>query len=159
MSVIFLQIGLAACGGQQEMILKKENNTVDGTEQKKSVMKFYLLLVQTINRADASLNDFELTESAPTLEMKVKASESSAIVAEELSKLEIPELLKNHDSNLEAIIQQLIASYEAKAEELRKDEPSLEQANQLFQEANEALGNLFERVGLNRASIDTEVNS
>ncbi len=161
-SVLILSIGLTACadkGENKETAGASEDTADSKTDAKKELMKFYVSITQSINEVDGDLNAYELSETEPTAEMKTKASESAAAVAENLKKIEVPANLKDQKADLEAAIKDLQASYETKAEELKKDAPSLDATNETFMKADEKIGSLFESVDLMKSSINAEVNS
>jgi hypothetical protein len=89
--------------------------------------------------------------------MKAAASSSAAAVAEEVQKLEIPEELKEQKADMENAVGDIISSYEMKAEELEKDAPALDEANEVFAQGVEKLGTIFENAGLQKPGLAKEV--
>ncbi|CAM3844764.1 hypothetical protein [Mesobacillus zeae] len=155
-------IGLTACsGGKKEESSsesKKETEKAPESSAKSTLYKFYMDMSKTINDADADLNAYE--NAAPeeqTPEMKTKASESAANVSKALDQVEVPGELKDQKADLEAAIKDFSASYKAKAEELKKDEPSLDAANATFTTGEEKLGKAFESVKMKKPSLVKEV--
>ncbi|MFC0273017.1 hypothetical protein ACFFIX_16445 [Metabacillus herbersteinensis] len=57
------------------------------------------------------------------------------------NKIEVPEDLKDHKEDLDAAVKNLTESYHAKAEELAKENPTLDVANETFVQGEEKLGN------------------
>jgi hypothetical protein len=164
LSTLLLSIGLTACAednsGQTEEQEDIKNETTDPTtDAKKALVKFYMKYSDTINQKDADLNAYELSEEAPTAEVKAKAGESAEAVAEELKNVQIPEELKEQKADLEAALKEINDSYAAKAAELKKEESSLDAANTTFTKGEEKLGKVFESLGLGKPSLNTEVNS
>jgi hypothetical protein len=164
LSTLLLSIGLTACtednSGQPEEQEDTKNETTDPeTDAKKALVKFYMKYSDIINQKDADLNGYELSEEAPTAEMKAKAGESAEAVAEELKNVQIPAELKEQKADLEAALKEINDSYVAKAAELKKEESSLDTANTTFTEGEEKLGKVFESLGLGKPSLNTEVNS
>jgi hypothetical protein len=164
LSTLLLSIGLTACtednSGQPEEQEDTKNETTDPeTDAKKALVKFYMKYSDIINQKDADLNGYELSEEAPTAEMKAKAGESAEAVAEELKNVQIPAELKEQKADLEAALKEINDSYVAKAAELKKEESSLDAANTTFTEGEEKLGKVFESLGLGKPSLNTEVNS
>lgn len=161
-SALVLSIVLTACsdnsGAEADKKDSKESAASSESNGKGSLVRFYSEMTKTINETDADLNAFEAAEETPTADMKAKASESAAAVADQLSKLEVSDDLKDQKADLEAAIKTLAESYTAKSEELKKDSPSLDAANAKFTEGEEQLGKVFESVKLMKPSLATEVN-
>lgn len=163
-SALVLSIGLTACTGDTEGTTEEQDTVNEETsadkEQKvkSAMMKFYMSVSQTINAKDADLNAYEASEEAPTPEMKTAAEASATSVVEELKNVEIPEELADQKADLEAALKDFSDSYQAKADELKEDTPSLDAANETFTQGDEKLGEVFEAVGLNPSSLGTEVN-
>lgn len=166
-SVFMLSIGLAACSEESEGTTKEQDTaageeaTEEGADKeqnaKSAMMQFYMTVSKAINENDADLNAYEASEE-PTAEMKSAAEASAAAVVEGLNGVEVPEELADHKADLEAAIKDLSDSYQAKADELKKDAPSLDAANETFTQGDEKFGKVFEAVGLNPSSLGTEVN-
>lgn len=163
LSAVTFAIGLTACSAEKEAEPeKKETETEEAAQEPavnpKSVMfKFYMSIVNGINDADADLNAY-LGEEEPTAEMKTAASESAAAVAAKLQSLEVPAEIEDQKADLEAAVKDLAASYQAKADELKKDAPSLEASDATFTQAEEKLGAAFESIELKRPNLAKEVN-
>ncbi|MCM2533187.1 hypothetical protein NDK43_13255 [Neobacillus pocheonensis] len=121
------------------------------------MVKFYMELAKKINEKDADLNVYE-SKDQPTPEMKAKASQSAADVVEQLKQIPIPSELNNHKDELKAALTDITDSYQAKAEELKKDAPTLDRANAMFTRGEDKLGNVFEEVKLGKPSLSKEVN-
>lgn len=168
LSTLVFSVGLTACAGETEESTESQNTGNEETaaeegsdkEQnaKSAMMQFYMATAKAINAKDAELNTYEASEEEPTPEMKTAAEASATAVVEELNSIEIPEELADQKADLEAAVEELTASYQAKAEELKKDNPSLDAANETFTKADEKIGKAFEAVGLNPSSLGTEVN-
>lgn len=161
LSALFFAVGLTACSAEKdEKPEKKETEEVakEPAANPKSVMfKFYMSIVNGINEADADLNAY-LGEEAPTPEMKTAASESAAAVATKLQSMEVPAGVEDQKADLEAAVKDLAASYQAKADELKKDAPSMEASDATFTQAEEKLGAAFESIELKRPNLAKEVN-
>jgi hypothetical protein len=71
---------------------------------------------------------------------------------------QVPAELKDKKADLEAAIKDFAASYQTKADELKKDAPNLEAATASFTQAEEKLGKVFESEKLLPPSIDKQVN-
>jgi hypothetical protein len=89
---------------------------------------------------------------------KVKASEAAAAVATELNNYQVPAELNDKKADLEAAIKDFAASYQTKADELKKDAPNLDAATASFTQGEEKLGKVFESEKLLPPSIDKQVN-
>ncbi|WP_273128860.1 hypothetical protein [Bacillus weihaiensis] len=169
LSALMLTLALTACSNEGETEGKEEETTAtettnsEDTEKatKSAMMQFYMTVSKTINEKDGDLNAYEAavgTEEPPTAEMKASAEAAAAEVVSDLDSVEIPEALADQKADLEAVVQELKDSYQAKADELKKEEPSLDAANETFTSADEKMGQAFESVGLNPSSLSTEVN-
>jgi ABC-type Fe3+-citrate transport system substrate-binding protein len=164
LSILLLLVGLTACaedksGEKEEQEDIKDETTDSVADAKKALVKFYMKYSDAINQKDADLNAYELSEEAPTAEMKAKAGDSAAAVAEELKTVQFPEELKEQKADLEAALKDINDSYIAKAAELKKEKTSLDAANTTFTQGEEKLGKVFESLGLGKPSLNTEVNS
>jgi uncharacterized lipoprotein len=165
-----MAIGLAACSSKDDTKTankeKKETETPKATDVKKPMVKFYMDLGNKINAVDADLNSYDAAVAKaaqdPTKkiepEQKTKASESAAAVALALKNVQVPTELKNQKADLEAAIQDFAASYQAKADELKKDAPSFDAAEATFAQGEEKLGKVFESVKLLPPSLGKQVN-
>ncbi len=172
LTALTMSIGLAACSGSQET--KTEKKDTKKTEEaaapkvdvKKELVKFYMDLGNKINAKDADLNAYiakaskedAKPEELPTPEEKAKASESAAAVAAELNSLQIPESLKDQKADLEGALKDYAASYQAKADEFKKDKPALDAGDDLFTQGEEKLGKVYESVKLLPPSLGKQVN-
>jgi hypothetical protein len=157
---ITLAAVLSACGGnnnETEQEPSQEEAASEETNVKKPLVQYYMKMVKTINAHDGELNAYEQAEE-PAAEMKEAASQSAAAVAEEVQKLEIPEELAEQKDELENAVGDIVSSYEMKAEELEKEAPSLDEANEVFSQGVEKLGAIFENVGLQKPGLAKEVN-
>jgi hypothetical protein len=169
-SALTVAIGLSACSSKDTAKTdNKETKEVAAskeTDVKKPLVKFYMDLGQKINDRDVDLNTYE-TKAAkaatdPTVkitpEMKTKASAASAAVAAELNNIQIPAELKDQKSDLEAAVKDIAASYQMKADELKKDTPSMDAANASFTKGQDELGKVFESVKLLKPDLSKQVN-
>ncbi|KKK36773.1 hypothetical protein WQ57_17585 [Mesobacillus campisalis] len=157
---ITLAIVLSACGGENkeaEQDTAAKEGASEETNIKKPLVQYYMGMVKTINEHDAELNAYEQAEE-PASDMKAAASSSAAAVAEEVQKLEIPEELKEQKADIENAVGDIISSYEMKAEELEKDAPALDEANEVFAQGVAKLGTIFENAGLQKPGLAKEVN-
>ena len=118
--------------------------------------KFYMSIVNTINEADADLNAYEGADE-PTAEDRAAASESAATVAANVEGLEVPAELKDQQADLEAALTDIAESYTLKAEELKKDAPALEAADEKFAQGEEKIGAAFESLEMNKPSLAKEL--
>lgn len=172
-SALTMAFGLAACssGDNNAKTDKKEDK---GTEQaeapkvdvKKELVRFYMALGKAINAKDADLNAYvnkaskpdAKPEELPTAEEKAKASESAAAVAAELNNYQIPDELKDQKADLEAALKDYAASYQAKADELKKDAPNFDAADATFDQAEEKFAKVFTDAGLLPSTLDKQIN-
>jgi hypothetical protein len=169
LTVVF---ALAACSGSDESKTEeKDTKTTEEAEApkadvKKELVKFYNELATKVNAKDAELNAYVAKasqenpkpEDLPTAEDRAKASESAAAVATELNNTQIPAELKDHQADLEAAVKEYAASYQAKADELKKDAPNFEAADTTFANAEEALGKVFQAEKLFPPSLGKQVD-
>ncbi|ETI67619.1 hypothetical protein [Neobacillus vireti] len=174
LSALTMAIGLTACSSNDDAKTDKKDTpkeTAKETEApkvdvKKELVRFYMELGNKINAKDADLNAYEKKaskedakpEDLPTAEEKAAASESAAAVASELNAVQIPADLKDQQADLEAAVKEYAASYQAKADELKKDTPNLEAADATFAQAEEKLGKVFESAKLLPPSLGKQVN-
>ncbi|WP_142384807.1 hypothetical protein [Bacillus sp. M6-12] len=163
-SSITLALGLAACSDKEESKTEEKTSGETAKEEpaketnlKKPMVNFYSELTTAINGADADLNAYE-HEEKPTPEMKTKASESAAAVAEAVKGVQIPEELKDQKADLEAALKDLSDSYQAKSQELTKPAPSLDAASATFTQGVDKLGATFESVELLKPDLGKQVN-
>ncbi|RFU61140.1 hypothetical protein [Peribacillus glennii] len=157
-SAFTLALGLAACSDKTEGESAEKETAASEKDLKGSMVRFYGDLTKTINEKDADLNAYELAEEKPTPDMKTKAGESAAAVAEAVKTVEIPVELKDQKADIEAALKDVTDSYQVKADELKKDAPSLDSANETLSQAEEKLGKAFESVKLMKVSLLKEVN-
>jgi hypothetical protein len=168
-SAIMMAFGLTACSSNNEgKTDKKEAKEEAATKVdiKKELVRFYMDLGNKINAKDADLNAYVAMatkedakpEELPTAEDRAKASESAGAVASELNNYQIPASLKDKKADLEAAIKDFAASYQAKAEELKKDTPNFDAATATFTQGEEKLGKVFESEKLLPPSVDKQVN-
>ncbi|WP_066068225.1 hypothetical protein [Neobacillus soli] len=167
LAALMMAIGLTACSGIDDAKTeKKETATAPKVDVKKELVRFYMDLGSKINAKDADLNAYVAKvskedakqEELPTAEDRTKASEAAAAVADELTNYQIPTGLKDQKADLEAVLKDFAASYHTKAEELKKDTPSLDAANAAFTEAEQKLGTIFESAKLLAPGLDKQVN-
>ncbi|MCM3664906.1 hypothetical protein M3204_10850 [Mesobacillus subterraneus] len=164
LSAITFAIGLTACSAEKEAEPEKKETENKETEQAaepavnpKSVMyKFYMSIVNTINEADGDLNAFEGAEE-PTAEDKAAASASAAAVATKVEGLQVPAELKDQQADLEAALKDIAESYKLKSEELKKDAPVLDAADEKFAQGEEKIGAAFESLEMNKPSLAKEL--
>jgi hypothetical protein len=164
LSAITFAIGLTACSAEKETETAPEKKETEEAAKEpaanpKSVMyKFYMGLVKTINEADADLNAYEGEEDPKAqAELKAAASASAAAVATNVQALEIPAELKDQKADLEAALKDIAASYQTKADELKKDAPNMEAADAAFASGEEKLGTAFESLEMNKAALSKEL--
>jgi hypothetical protein len=173
-SALTLSFGLAACSGTDEAKTEKKEEpkkeaAAPKVDVKKELVKFYMDLGNKINAKDAALNAYlakaakaaapeAKPEDAPTAEEKTAASEAAAAVATELNGVQVPEALKDQKADLEGAVKDFAASYQAKADELKKDAPALDAADATFAQGEEKLGKAFESAKLFPPSLGKQVN-
>lgn len=162
LSAITFAIGLTACSAEKEEAQpekKEAEKAAEPAANPKSVMyKFYMSLVRSINEADADLNAYEGEEDPEAqAELKAAASESAAAVAAKVEGLEVPAELKDQKADLEAALTDIAESYKLKAEELKKDAPAFEAADEKFTQGEEKIGAAFESIDLKRPSLAKEL--
>ncbi len=165
-----MAIGLAACSANDESTNEKKETAKETAapkvDVKKELVKFYMEIGNKINAKDADLNSYmakatkedAAPEELPTAEEKAKASESAAAVAAELNSVQVPGTLKDQKSDLDAALKDYAASYQAKADELKKDTPSLTAGDDLFAQGEEKLGKVFESAKLFPPTLGKQVN-
>ena len=168
LAALTMAIGLAACSSKDDSTTEKKvtKEAAAPKDVKKPLVKFYMELGKTINDKDADLNSYDalVAKAAEDPEVKIeaeqkaKASEAAAAVASSLKSLQIPADLKNQKADLESAIQDYAASYQAKADELKKDAPSFDAAEATFTRGEEKLGKVFESVKLLPPSLGKQVN-
>lgn len=142
------------------------DKTETASNAKSDMMQFYMNLVDKINTADQDINAYESALAAdpkPSADelasLKEKAAAAAPNVVANMKEVKIPSGLKDKKSDLEAVLKDLEDSYQLKADELKKDQPSLDDANAKLTSADEALGKLLQGVGLAKASLTNDVNS
>ncbi|MGV3466159.1 MAG: hypothetical protein ACO1OT_12805 [Heyndrickxia sp.] len=140
--------------------------TDTATNAKADLMQFYMNLIDKINSADKDINGYEsalVADPKPSADelagLKEKAATAAPNVIANIKEVKIPSGLKDKKSDLEAILKDLEDSYQLKAEELKKDQPSLDAANAKLTSADVKLGKLLQSVGLAKASLNNDVNS
>ncbi|MEH7072474.1 hypothetical protein [Neobacillus drentensis] len=169
-SALTMAIALAACSSNDETKTDKKEATKESSatkvDVKKELVRFYMDLGNKINAKDADLNAYVAKatkedakpEELPTAEDRAKASASAAAVAEELNNYQIPSTLNDKKADLEAAIKDFATSYQAKADELKKDAPNFDAANATFTQGEEKLGKVYESEKLLAPSVDKQVN-
>ncbi|PLT27932.1 hypothetical protein [Peribacillus deserti] len=159
-SALALAIGLSACSDKTED-KASEKKTEEASSEKVDVsgtlLDFYLNLKATVNAKDGDLNAYEGSETKPAADVRQKASESAAAVAAELKIIKAPAELKDQKEDLEGALKDFTASYEAKAEELKKDAPSLDAANETFTQGEDKLKKAFESAKLVAPTFGAEL--
>ncbi|ULT58035.1 hypothetical protein L1999_05745 [Neobacillus drentensis] len=170
LSALTMAIGLAACSANDESKTDKKETTnetaASKVDVKKELVKFYMEIGNKVNAKDPDLNSYmakatkedATPEELPTVEEKTKASASAAAVAEELNNIKVPAGLKDQKAGLEAALKDYAASYQAKADELKKDTPSLTAGDDLFAQGEEKLGKVFESAKLFAPTLGKQVN-
>jgi maltose-binding protein MalE len=155
---ITMAIGLTACStNSQSEKNTKAASAATQADLKRPLVRYFMDLSKKINAKDMDLNVYE-SKDQPTPEMKVKASESAAEVANQLRKIQIPSELKGQKVQLEAALKDIADSYTAKAEELKQAAPSFDQADSLFTKGEDELGMVYENNHLLKPSLNKEVN-
>ena len=159
---------LTACTEEEATEPKETTSTEssdDSQDVKKELMKFYMSIPNTINAVDADLNTFEMNQAEETLpegeelqSMKDAAIASSNEAAKAVESVEIPEALADQQKQIDSAFSAMRESYALKAEELTKEAPSFEAANEKFNEADAQLNELLEAQGLAASSIYNEVS-
>lgn len=160
LSAITFAIGLTACSAEKEEAQPEKKESEEAAKpaaNPKSVMyKFYMSIVNTINEADADLNAYEGAEE-PTAEDKAAASESAAAVATKVEGLEVPADLNDQKADLETALNDIAESYKMKSEELKKDAPAFDAADEKFAQGEEKIGAAFESLEMNKPSLAKEL--
>ncbi|WP_251552175.1 YgdI/YgdR family lipoprotein [Neobacillus muris] len=163
-----MAFGLAACSSSSDTDKKDAAKATEDSKAdiQKELVKFYNELGEKINAKDADLNTYvakatkedAAPEELPTPEEKAAASEAAAAVSADLSNVAIPESLKDHKADLEAAVKDFAASYNEKAEELKKDAPNLDAGAETFAKGEEKLGKVYQSEKLFAPSLDKQVN-
>jgi hypothetical protein len=160
-SAIMFAVGLTACSAEEKAEPEKtetEETAAPAANPKSVMYKFYMSIVSTINEADADLNAYEGEEDPKAqAELKAAASESAAAVAAKVEGLEVPADLKDQKAELETAIKDLAESYKMKSEELKKDAPAFDAANEKFAQGEEKIGAAFESLDMNKPSLAKEL--
>ena len=159
-------IGLAACSANTEKKETSKETVAPKADVKKELVKFYMAIGNKVNTIDVDLNSYmakatkedATPEELPTTDEKAKASESAAAVAAELNNIQVPAGLKDQKADLESALKDYTASYHAKADELKKDKPSLTAGDDLFAQGEEKLGKVFESAKLLAPTLGKQVN-
>ncbi|MGI2329303.1 hypothetical protein [Planococcus sp. YIM B11945] len=163
---------LGACGGEsatEDKAATETKETAKTTEKapnaKQELMRFYMVIPQTINAVDADLNTFEIAQMEGTLpegedlqKMKDAAIAASQESGKAVEGIEIPEALADQKGDIEGALASIKESYDMKADELTK-EASFEAANAKFVEADETFNKMLEEQGLIPSSILNEVSN
>ena len=161
LSAITFAIGLTACSAEEKAEPKKtetEEAEKPAANPKSVMYKFYMSIVRTINDADADLNAYEGEEDPEAqAELKGAASESAAAVAEKVEGLEVPAELNDQKADLEAALADISESYRLKAEELKKDAPAFDAADEKFAQGEEKIGAAFESIDMKKPSLAKEL--
>ncbi len=161
-----MALGLVACSSNDKEQSEQNEATVTKVDTKKELVKFYMDLGNKINAKDTDLNAYMAKatkedakpEELPTVEDQAKASESAAAVATELNNIQIPAELKDQKTDLEAALKDYAASYQMKADELKKETPVLDAGDDSFAQGEEKLGKVYESVKLLPPSLGKQVN-
>jgi hypothetical protein len=165
-----MAIGLAACSSNNEAKTEKKDTKETAAAKdatvKKELVKFYMDLGKTINEKDVDLNSYEATAAKaaqdPTIKvdpaLKAKAGESAAAVAAAIKEVQVSAALKDQKGDLKSALQDYAASYQAKADELKKAAPSFDAADASFTKGEEKLAKVFESVKLLAPSLGKQVN-
>lgn len=157
-------LALGACSGNSgQSGAKKPAKSATKT----ALMNFYMDLTNRINAQDRDLNTYEQAiaktdDRPPKTELATmqKAAQSSAEnVRKEVKNTKIPSKLNNYQSEIKTAVKDLQQSYQMKADELKKANPSLDAANKKLEQANDELGKVFKKAGLSPASLPDDVNS
>lgn len=167
LAALLMTLGLAACSSKGNSEANAEKTpSPEKTEVKKEMVKFYLELGNIVNAKNVDLKSYEadVAKAAedPTVKLKpeekIKASKSATAVADALKKVQVPAVLKDQKPDLEIALKDYKASYQMKADELKKDSPSLDKANAIFKQGDEMLGKVQVSVKLLPASLEKQVN-
>lgn len=150
---------------EETEVASETEGSASSTDSKQELMKFYMDIPNTINAADAELNEFEMNQAEDTLPegeelqaMKDAAITSANEAAEAVDSIEIPAELEEQQATIEEAFAAMRESYEMKAEELTKD-ASFEAANEKFNEADALLNELLVELDLAESSIYNEVSA
>ena len=155
---LVVTIGLTACSfTSQNNSGNKVAKAATQTDLKRPLVRFFMDLAKKINAKDVALNAYEASDK-PTPDMKVQASVSASDVSIQLKQIEVPSKLKSQKSQLEAALKDITDSYSAKAEELKKIAPSLDEANATFVKGVDELGKVYEDNKLLKPDLGKEVN-
>jgi hypothetical protein len=156
--IVALTVGLTACSTTSHSnSVKKVAKAAAQTDLKRPLVKFFMNLSKKINEKDAALNTYEASDK-PTPDMLTPASDSASDVSVQLTQIQIPSQLKSQKIQLEAALKDLAESYSAKAEELKKEKPSLDEANATFLKGVDELGKVYEDNKLLKPDLGKEVN-
>ncbi|NRD77665.1 hypothetical protein HPT25_09415 [Bacillus sp. BRMEA1] len=163
-AALLVTLGLSACSSKSDQTEAnaKADSPSSKTAVKSEMVNFYTELGNTINAKDTDLNTYEKDIAKAgakiTPDEKLKASESAASVVAVLKAVQIPAALKDQKGDLESALKDYEASYQMKADELKKANPSLKAANALFAKGEEELGKAHKSLNLLAPSLDKQVN-
>ncbi|WP_026695048.1 hypothetical protein [Peribacillus kribbensis] len=159
-SALALALALTACSDKTDdkaSANKDKEATTEKADVSGTLLDFYLNLKGKVNEKDSDLNAYEGAQTPPPAADRQKASDSAAAVAEELKGIKIPSELKGQKADLEEALKDFADSYQAKADELKKDAPSLDAANATFEKGQEKLAKAFESAKLVAPTFSAEV--
>lgn len=157
-ALVMMTLGLAACSTtNQSNNEKKVSKAAAQTDLKRPLVDFYTEITKQINEKDAALNTYEASDK-PTNQMMTEASVSAADVSAQISQIKIPAELNREKDQLEAALKDIADSYSAKAEELKKAKPTLDDANATFTKGVDELGKVYEDNKLFKPDLSKAVN-
>ncbi|AVD55299.1 hypothetical protein [Heyndrickxia coagulans] len=159
-----LVLALGACSGNSGQSGAKKPAK---SSTKTALMNFYMNLTNHINAQDRDLNTYEQAiaktdDKPPKTElstMQKEAQSSAENVVKEIKNTKIPSKISSYQSEIKTAVKDLQQSYQMKADELKKTNPSLDAANKKLEQANDELGKVFKKAGLSPASLPNDVNS
>ncbi|WP_019414550.1 hypothetical protein [Paenisporosarcina sp. TG20] len=160
---------MAACSPDEEQVSETptEDSTANEVEANPAseMMVFYPSISESINKVDTNLNNFEAAQADDTLpegaELQTMidgAKQAADDVVAQLETLEVPEALEEQQESIDSALSKLKESYTMKSQALASEgEVLLEDANELFQEADAEFNAVLEELELIGSSIYNEV--
>ncbi|WP_283152178.1 hypothetical protein [Guptibacillus hwajinpoensis] len=143
----------------------EETSSANESDVKSDLLDFQLNLIQTVNKSDSPIYEFEaakVAEEKPSDEelttMKSDAESAAKTVAEDVRAIEIPAELETYKSDIEAALEELAKSYETRAANLSDDpEATYEESDAQFASFEEKMATVYEDAGLTAPSFSADL--
>lgn len=154
-----LLILVMGCSSKEET--KEEANSEKSADVKSELLDFYLSIANTINGSDSDLNTYEGAEdpSVLTEEDKRKAAASANSVVDALKDVKVPDRLDKYSKDFDEAIKFISDSYKEKGTQLSgTGDVNMDKANELFNNGNEKIGEIYKSEDLIAPNLSAEVN-